>query len=88
MADAWGNSLNGYLRKMDRLFETCDGNAAALLLSFRDAHVYNHNLQLQHPEAECEHWFQPPMDELAAAHLKCCWAVSKHDLRHTTARPL
>jgi len=41
-----------------------------LLLSFRDAHVYSRNLQLQQPEAECEKWFQQPMDELAAAHLK------------------
>jgi len=41
-----------------------------MLLSFRDAHVYNPNLQLQQPEPECEKWFQQPMDELAAAHLK------------------
>jgi len=41
-----------------------------MLLSFRDAHVYNRSLQLQQPEAECEKWFQQPMDELAAAHLK------------------
>lgn len=79
MADVWGMTLKSYLRKLDNSFESHDGDAAAMLLSFRDAHVYNRTLQLQQPEAECEKWFQQPMDELAAAHLKCCWAVSNHD---------
>lgn len=49
------------------------------LLSFRDAHISNPKLQLERPEPECEEWFSPPLDELVAAHLKACWAVSNHD---------
>jgi len=67
------------MRKLENAFENRDGGHAALLLCFRDVHVYHRTLQLQSPEEECEKWFQQPMDELIAAHLRCCWAVSNHD---------
>ena len=39
-------------------------------LSFRDPHVANYRLQLEHPEELCERWFRQPWDELVAAHLR------------------
>ncbi len=42
------------------------------LLSFKHPHVANSRLQIERPESHCERWFQPPWDELIAAHLRYC----------------
>jgi hypothetical protein len=40
------------------------------LLCFRDSHIYQTNLHLENPEADCERFLQQPLDEVAAAHLR------------------
>ena len=40
------------------------------LLSFQHIHIQNPRLQIEHPEAQCEEWFDQPWDELVAAHLR------------------
>ncbi|ESO10814.1 hypothetical protein HELRODRAFT_185280 [Helobdella robusta] len=72
-------SLNTYLQKFESAFENRDGDNVAVLLSFRDPHISNVRLQLEKPETECEKWFGPPLDEIVAGHLKCCWAAANHD---------
>jgi len=72
-------SLNSYFRKLDKSFEERDGIVASNLLCFRDSHIYQTSLHLENPEPECEKFLAQPLDELAAAHLRCCWAVANHD---------
>ena len=35
--------------------------------------------QLEYPEEAVESFLDSPLDELVAAHLRACWAVSKRD---------
>lgn len=39
----------------------------------------NPRLQIERPEPAVQRVFDSPVDELVAAHIRCCWAVSKHD---------
>lgn len=73
------HSLNQYLTKVEHAFRKDDGLTAATLFSFKHPHVANRRLQLEKPEADCQNFFDPPFDELVAAHLKCCWAVANND---------
>ncbi|KAI8514204.1 PCI domain-containing protein 2 [Branchiostoma belcheri] len=72
-------SLNSYLQQVDRSINNCDGSVLADLLSFRHPHIANTRLQIEHPEQQCEQFFEQPWDELLAAHIRCIWAVGNHD---------
>ncbi|XP_006813509.1 PCI domain-containing protein 2-like [Saccoglossus kowalevskii] len=64
---------------LDEALSERDGQTAADFLSFRHAHIANHRLQLEHPEPQCERWFQQPYDEMIAAHLRGVWCISNND---------
>ncbi|XP_064638831.1 PCI domain-containing protein 2-like [Lineus longissimus] len=72
-------SLNKYLQQVEESISEKDGFSLAELLSFKHPHVANYRLHLEHPEAQCQQWFEPSYDELVAAHLRCTWAVANHD---------
>ncbi|XP_014675389.1 PREDICTED: PCI domain-containing protein 2-like [Priapulus caudatus] len=61
------------------LIDNKDGLLAAEMLSFKHPHISNHRLQVAHPEAQVERYFDSPYDEMVAAHIRCIWAVSNHD---------
>ena len=48
-------------------------------LSFQDRHAANPKLHIENPEEDVDRELEPPIDELVAAHLRACWAVSKKD---------
>ncbi|XP_069104037.1 PCI domain-containing protein 2-like [Argopecten irradians] len=70
---------NQYFQSMDDTLSEKDGIGCAELLSFKHPHIANPRLQIEHPESAVQRVFDPPYDELIAAHLRCCWAVSNHD---------
>ncbi|XP_021356339.1 PCI domain-containing protein 2-like [Mizuhopecten yessoensis] len=70
---------NQYLQSMDDALSEKDGVVCAELLSFNHPHIANPRLQMEYPESTVQRVFDPPCDELIAAHLRCCWAVSNHD---------
>ncbi|KAK3585965.1 hypothetical protein CHS0354_038509 [Potamilus streckersoni] len=72
-------SLNQYFSTLYDALREYDGEHAAELLSFKHPHVANTRLQLERPENSVQRVFEAPYDELVAAHLRCCWAVGKHD---------
>ena len=72
-------SINQYLQQLSNVINNKDGLKAGDLLGFRHPHVASRNLQLEHPESHCSAFFKQPWDEVVAAHLRCCWAVSNHD---------
>ncbi|XP_063967366.1 PCI domain-containing protein 2-like [Lytechinus pictus] len=72
-------SLNQYLQQVENGIKRRDGSLLADHLSFKHPHIANPRLQLESPEEQCEQWFEPPYDEMVAAHLKCCWCVANHD---------
>lgn len=72
-------TLNHYLQQVLTAFKRKRGAQAAVLLSFKDPHIANPRLQLEEPEGQCGQWFEPPIDELVAAHIKCIWCISNHD---------
>lgn len=72
-------SVNAYFQQVKHAFEEYDGDTASRLLSFQDPHIANHRLQMEYPEKLIERWFEPPMDELVAGHLRACWAIGNAD---------
>ena len=40
------------------------------MLSFKDAHIANPRVQLEHPESQVENVFDLPYSEMVAAHLR------------------
>jgi len=73
-------SLNSYLSKVSQAWQVGEGEDLANLLSFRDSHVSNSRLQIADPEAAVERILDPPLDEMVAAHLRGCWALSEGDM--------
>ncbi|KAI8743698.1 PCI domain-containing protein 2 [Biomphalaria glabrata] len=73
------SSLNSYLHSVSEAIEHYDSDEAARLLSFRDPHIASPNLQLERADGHCRRILKSPFDEMVAAHLRCCWAVSNHD---------
>ncbi|XP_022288159.2 myosin-VIIa-like [Crassostrea virginica] len=64
---------------LDDAIQDKDGLKAGDLLSFEHPHVANPRLQIERPEPSVQRVFDTPLDELVAAHIRCCWAVSNHD---------
>lgn len=69
-------SVTGYLREVQEAWNDYDGEVLARLLSFRDPHVMNSRIQLENPEREVEQILDAQIDEIVAAHMRCCWAVA------------
>ena len=72
-------AVRDYLQKVEEAWDDYNGENLADLLSFQDNHVLKPQLQLESPEAEVERILEEPINELVAAHLRACWAVSKKD---------
>ena len=72
-------SVHNYLRAVEEAWNDYDGDTLATLLSFQDSHATKHQLQIEDPEADVERVLDNPIDELVAAHLRGCWAISKKD---------
>ncbi|KAH9514711.1 PCI domain-containing protein 2 [Bulinus truncatus] len=72
-------SLNSYLHSVDVAIKHYDSDEAARLLSFRDPHIASPSLHLERADNQCRRILESPYDEMVAAHLRCCWAVSNHD---------
>lgn len=72
-------ALSQYLSRANDAWNNYDGQELAVLLSFQDSHVKNPKLQLESPENIVENSLDSPLDELVAAHIRACWAVSRKD---------
>uniref|UniRef100_H2ZDA2 PCI domain-containing protein 2 n=1 Tax=Ciona savignyi TaxID=51511 RepID=H2ZDA2_CIOSA len=53
----------------------------ACLLSFHDPHIGNPKLQLKSADVICRRFLESPYDEMVAAHLRGCWALSIDDFK-------
>jgi len=69
-------TVTSYLSEVHDAWNDYDGEALARLLSFRDPHVMNPRIQLENPEREVEKVLEAQIDEIVAAHMRCCWAVA------------
>ena len=72
-------SVQNYLRAVSDAWNDYDGDTLANYLSFQDRHAANPKLHIENPEEDVDRELEPPIDELVAAHLRACWAVSKKD---------
>lgn len=69
-------SVSSYLGEVHEAWNDYDGDLLAKMLSFRDPHVMNPRIQLEHPEREVEKILDAQIDEIVASHMRCCWAVA------------
>lgn len=72
-------SLNQYFNVLYDSLQQYDGEKSGELLSFNHPHVANPRVQLENPESTVARVFEPPWEDIVAAHLRCCWAVGNHD---------
>lgn len=56
-----------------------DGDYWAQLMSHKDPHVASHKLQLPESHHITQNFFDPPLDEMIAYHIRAVWAVSEND---------
>ncbi|XP_002128926.2 PCI domain-containing protein 2 [Ciona intestinalis] len=78
-------SLTSYLQRVSDTLQDEDSSVFALLLSFHDAHIGNPKLQVKSSEAICKQHLESPFDEMVAAHLRGCWALSINDFKEVYA---
>eukprot|EP00794_Sanderia_malayensis_P011060 gene11060-12228_t len=63
-------SVNQYLTQIDDAISEKEGTTWAELISYSHPHVANPKLQLQDASGLCQKWFQSPLDEMIASHLR------------------
>ncbi|EDO39944.1 predicted protein [Nematostella vectensis] len=68
-----------YLQQVVDAMSSRNGDLAAELLSFTHPHIASPRLQIPDAQSQCERWFEPPLDELVACHLRAVWAVGNND---------
>jgi len=73
-------SILAYLREVNKALNGYNAQVLSELLSLSHSHVSNPRLQIQNPEQFCQSNIHVKhYDEMFAAHLKSCWALSQDD---------
>ncbi|KAG6441418.1 PCI domain-containing protein 2 homolog [Manduca sexta] len=72
-------TLNQYIKFVERVFRTAQGNVLSRLLSLRDEHVVNRNLRTGDIATLVEGNCVAPLDEIMIAHLLCVRALYSQD---------
>lgn len=70
-------SIVTYLNAVARTWHAQDGTIVAQLVSLRDRHATNTNLQAESPESSIERILDPPIDEIVAEHIKVLYYLSR-----------
>lgn len=71
------NNIQTYLNAIARSWQMQDGKLMAALVSLRDRHATNVNLQAEHPDHMVERVLDAPMDEIYAEHIKVLFYLSR-----------
>lgn len=70
-------SLQTYLNAILRTWQAQDGKIMATLVSLRDRHATNSNLQVEYPDNSVERILDQPIDEIYAEHIKVLYYLSR-----------
>lgn len=70
-------SIVTYLNAVTRTWHAQDGLLVAQLVSLRDRHATNHNLQVEFPDSSVERILDPPIDEILIEHIKVLYYLSR-----------
>lgn len=70
-------SISTYLNAVARTWHAQDGILVAQLVSLRDRHATNPNLQVESPESIIERTLDSPIDEILVEHIKVLYYLSR-----------
>lgn len=70
-------SLTTYLNAVTRTWHATDGALVAQLVSLRDRHATNQQLQVEFPESLVERILDAPIDEILVEHIKVLYYISR-----------
>jgi len=70
-------SLKQYMDSLHDAISNQDGKYWAQLVNHKDSHVASHKLQLQDGHHSTKNYFDPPLDEMVANHLRVIWALGQ-----------
>ena len=69
-------SLSQYMDEVYNAIQNQNGEHWARLISHKDPHVASHKLQVSDAFNKASNFFDPPLDDMIANHLRAVWAVS------------
>lgn len=72
-------SVNQYLQELHNAINRQDGPHFADLLGYKHPHIASKKLQLKDPVTVVVNWFEQPLDEAIANHLRAVWAVCNNN---------
>lgn len=70
-------SISTYLNAVARTWHAQDGALVAQLISLRDRHATNSQLQIEFPESMIERILDAPIDEILVEHIKVLYYLSR-----------
>lgn len=70
-------SSTTYLNAVARTWHAQDGPIVAQLVSLRDRHARNPQLQIESPESMVERILDAPIDEILVEHMKVLYYLSR-----------
>lgn len=70
-------SITTYLNAVARTWHAQDGGLVAQLVSLRDRHATNSQLQIEYPESMVERILDAPIDEILVEHIKVLYYLSR-----------
>lgn len=70
-------SITTYLNAVARTWHAQDGGLVAQLVSLRDRHATNSQLQIEYPESMVERIVDAPIDEILVEHIKVLYYLSR-----------
>lgn len=70
-------SSTTYLNAVARTWHAQDGSIVAQLVSLRDRHATNPQLQIESPEGMVERILDAPIDEILVEHMKVLYYLSR-----------
>lgn len=71
-------SMTTYLEEVARLWHTQGGPSMARLVSLRDRHALNPQLQVEFPESYVERTINAPLQEILVEHIKVLYYLSRN----------
>lgn len=75
-------SVTTYLNAVARTWHAQDGALVAQLISLRDRHATNPNLQVESPENLVDRILDAPVDEIVTEHIKVLYYLSRSRKPH------
>lgn len=70
-------SITTYLNAVTRTWHAQDGALVAQLVSLRDRHAINSQLQVEFPDSLVERILDAPIDEILIEHIKVLYYISR-----------